>query len=201
MILYRNTKVKVYCPEWDTDYFNIVAGVLQGDSLALYLFIICLDYVLRTTIDKMKDNSFKLTKERHRRYSAQTITDADYTDDIALLANTPAKAKTMLHSLEWEDASIGLHVNTHKMEYMCFNQRGNISTLNSSSLKLVDKFPYLRSSVSSTETDINSWLAKAWTAIDRLLVIWKSDPTDKIKRIFSKQQLCQYCYMDALHGH
>ena len=63
---------------------------------------------------------------------------------------------------------------------MCFNQRGNISTLNGSSLKLVDKFTYLGSSVSSTERD-NMWLAKAWTAIDRLSVIWKSDLTDKIR--------------------
>ena len=45
-------------------------------------------------------------------------------------------------------------------------------------------FPYLGSSVSSTETDINKRLAKAWTAIDRLLVIWKSDPSDKMKRSF-----------------
>ena len=49
MMLYRNTKVKVHSPDRDTDYFNIVAGVLQGDTLAPYLFIICLDYVLRKT--------------------------------------------------------------------------------------------------------------------------------------------------------
>ena len=49
-ILYRNTKVKVRSPDGDTYYFNIVAGVLQGDKLAPYLFIICLDYVLRTSI-------------------------------------------------------------------------------------------------------------------------------------------------------
>ena len=53
MILYRNTKVKVHSPNGDIDYFNIVAGVLQGDTLAPYLFIICLDYVLRTLIDKI----------------------------------------------------------------------------------------------------------------------------------------------------
>ena len=67
---------------------------------------------------------------------------------------------------------------------MCFNQTGDISTLNGSSLKLVDKFTYLGSSVSSTETDISKRLAKAWTAINRLSVIWKSDLTDKIKRSF-----------------
>ncbi len=53
-ILYRNTKVKVRSPDGDAEYFDIVAGVLQGDMLAPYLLIICLDYVLRTTFDKMK---------------------------------------------------------------------------------------------------------------------------------------------------
>ena len=99
-ILYRNTKVKVRSPDGDTEYFDIVAGVLQGDTLAPYLFIICLDYVLRTSIDKIKENGFELTKKRSRRYPATTITDADYADDIAILANTPDQAETLLHSLE-----------------------------------------------------------------------------------------------------
>ena len=43
-----------------------------------------------------------------------------------------------LHSLERVDADIGHHVNVDKTEYMCFNQTGDISTLNGSSLKLVD---------------------------------------------------------------
>ena len=119
----------------------------------------------------MKDNGFKLAKEKSRGYPTQTITDADYADDIALLTNTPAQAECQLHSLERAATSIGLHVNTDKIEYMCFNQRGDISTLNGSSLKLVNKFTYLGSSISSTEKDINTRLAKAWTAIDRLSII------------------------------
>ena len=67
---------------------------------------------------------------------------------------------------------------------MCYNQTGDISTLDGTSLKLVDKFTYLRSSVSSTEKDIDTRLTKAWTAIDRLSIIWKSDLTDKKKRSF-----------------
>ena len=184
MILYRNTKMKVCSPDGDTKYFAIVAGVLQGDTLVPHLFIICLDYVLWTSINKIKENSFELTKKRSRRYTAQTITDADYTDDTALLANAPAPEETLLHSLERATAGIGLHVNAHKTEYMYFNQTGDISTLNGSSLKLVDKFNYLGSSVSSTETDIDTLLTTACTAITRLSVIWKSDLTDKMKRSF-----------------
>ena len=131
-----------------------------------------------------KYEEFELTKKRSKRYPATTITDADYADDIAILANTPDQAETLLHSLERAAASIGLYVNAHKTEYMCYNQTGNISTLEGTPLKLVDKFTYLGSSVESTEKDIETRLTKAWTAINRLSIIWKSDLTDKMKRSF-----------------
>ena len=76
------------------------------------------------------------------RTPQKTITDADYADDIAILANTPNQAETLLHCLERAAAGIGLHVNAHKTEYMCFNQTSDISTLEGISLKLVDKFTY-----------------------------------------------------------
>ena len=85
----------------------------------------------------------------------QTITGTDYAEDIALLATTPTQAKSLLHSLELAVGCIGLHVNAEKMKHMCFNQKGGISTLNSGSLKLVNNFKYLGSSISSTENDIN----------------------------------------------
>ena len=67
---------------------------------------------------------------------------------------------------------------------MCYNQTGDISTLDRISPKLVDKFTYLGSSVSSTEKDIDTRLTKAWTAIDRISIICKSDLTDKTKGSF-----------------
>ena len=140
--------------------------------------------MLRTSIDKIWENGFELTKKRNRRYPIKTITDADHADDIAILANTPNQAETLLHSLEWAAAGISLHVNAHKIEYMYFNQAGDISTLEGTSLKLGDKFTYLGSSVSSTEKDIDTRLTKAWTAIDKLSIIWKSDLTDKMKHSF-----------------
>ena len=193
-ILYRNTKVKVCSPDGDTEYFDIVAGVLQGDMLAPYLFIICLDYVFRRSIDQIRENGFELTKKRSRRYPAKTITDADYANDIAILANTPKQAETLLHSLEWAATGIGFHVNAHKTEYMCYNQTGDISTLAGTSLKLVDKFTDLGSSISSTEKDINTRLTKTKTAIDRLSIIWKSDLSDKMKRSFFQAVVVSILY-------
>ena len=89
-----------------------------------------------------------------------------------------------MHSLERAAAGICLHVNAQKTEYMCYNQTGDISKLDGTPLKLVDKFTYLGSSVSSTEKDIDTRLKKAWTASNRLSIIWKSDLTDKMKRSF-----------------
>ena len=89
------------------------------------------------------------------------------------------QAEILLHSLEQAAAGIGLHDNAHKTDYMCLNQTGDISTL-----KLLDKFTYIGSSVLSAEKYIDTRLTKAWTAIDKLLIIWKSDLTDKMKRSF-----------------
>ena len=128
--------------------------------------------MLRSFIDKIKENGFKLTKERSRRYPAKTITDADYADDIALLANAPAQ--------NWiEPLPAWASMSTHTRQNIC----ASIKQVTSPH-KMVDKFTYLGSSVSSTETDIDTRLGKPWTAIDRLSVVWKSDLTDKTKRSF-----------------
>ena len=84
---------------------------------------------------------------------------------------------------------------------MCFNenQTRDTSTLTDSSLKLVDKLTYLGSSVSSTENDINTPRAKAWSAIDWLSVIWKSDLSDKIKHNFFQAAVLSLLYIDAPH--
>ena len=63
MMLYKNTKVKVNSLDEDTDYFDIIAGGLKGDILAPYLFIICLDNVIWTSIDLKKKKGVTLTKK------------------------------------------------------------------------------------------------------------------------------------------
>ena len=83
---------------------------------------------------------------------------------------------------------------------LCYNQTGDISTQERTPLKLVDKFTYLGSSVESTEKDIETRLTKAWTAIDRLSIIWKQTWPIKWNAVSSRQRSHRYCYMDALHG-
>ena len=151
--------------------------------IALYLLIICLDYVLRMSIDVMKEFLYFSIGKR-LKYPTRTITDAKYADDIAFLANIPTQSESRLQSLERATSGTGFPVNEDKTEFMCFNQRGDICILNERSLKLVDKFIYLGNNVLFIENDIKMQLAKVWATIDRLLVIWKSDLSDKIKRSF-----------------
>ena len=140
-----------------------------------------------SNVDRFNERKWLHTgKGKKQTIPAQTITDADYADDIALLVNIHAQAESLLHSLEKAASAISFHVNAYKIKYMIFyyNQRGNIFTLKGRSQKQVDKFTYLRSSVSSTENDISTRLPKAWSAIVRFSVIWKSDLSDKIKLNF-----------------
>ena len=65
--------VCVRSPDGETDFFDIVAGMLRGDTLAPYLFIICLAYVLRTSIDLMKENGLALPQRRSRRYPHERL--------------------------------------------------------------------------------------------------------------------------------
>ena len=118
---------------------------------------------------------------------------------IKCLENTFGK-QTLLHSLERAAASISLHVYAHKTEYMFFNQTGDIFTLNGSSLKLVHKFTYLGSSVSSTNTDIDTRLTKAWIAFNSYRSYGSQTWPIKRNAVSSKQRSCRYYDMDALHG-
>ena len=102
--------------------------------------------------------------------------------DLEFLANTLAQAESRQCSLEQAVGGIGLYANTNKTEFSCFKQESDISTW-SGRLK-VNKFSYLGSYISFTESDINTCLAKEWVAIDRLSIIWKFDLSDKIKQYF-----------------
>ena len=81
-----------HSPDRDDNFFNIVAGVLQRNTLAPYLFILCLDCVLYTS----------------------TMRDAEDTDDLGLLTITPAEAEFLQHSQQQVTGGTGLYMNVNK---------------------------------------------------------------------------------------
>ena len=99
-ILYINTHAMVRSPDGDTPFFKITTGVLRGDTIAPFLFIICHDYVLRNSIDCNTELGLQITERKSLRYDAVNITDADYADDIDITTNNLREANLLLHSIE-----------------------------------------------------------------------------------------------------
>ena len=60
----KNMKAMGHSPDGDTNFFNIVTRILQRDTLSPYFFTLCLDNVLRTSIDLIKENGFTLKRQQ-----------------------------------------------------------------------------------------------------------------------------------------
>ena len=186
MMLYKNTKSMVKSPDGDTEFFNITKGVLQGDTLAPYLFVLCLDYIMKMSADSNIDLGFTLQPSRSRRYPAIKITDADYADDLCIISDYLDNATVLLHQIEDIANKIGLVVNAKKTEFMAFNQlhTGSIKSMLNNNIHAVQEFTYLGSNIASTKHDMEIRLAKAWSALNKLDKIWKSHLPSHLKRHF-----------------
>ena len=186
--IYEDTQARVLSPDGETEFFRIRAGVLQGDTLAPYLFIIVLDYVLREAINGREDElGFTIKSRQSRRVPAVKITDLDFADDIALISDEIQQAQKLLSQIEISSAKVGLHLNAKKTEYMLYNQPviDEIKTRNNVTLKAVDDFKYLGAWMSSSEKDIKVRKAQAWQACHKLKKIWTSELPRKTKiRLF-----------------
>ena len=186
-VLYTNTQATVLTPDGETEPFDILAGILQGDTLAPFLFIIVIDYVMRTSVDSMKESGLLYQPRKSSRHPALYITDADFADDIALLSDNLAGAQALLSSLESAANCAGLHLNESKTECMPINVRNNqeIRTLSNNILKCVEDYKYLGSHIQNSEKDFNIRKGIAWTACNKMNKIWKSDLARDFKiRIF-----------------
>ena len=175
--MYKGTKAKVLSPDGETEPFEISSGVLQGDTLAPYLFIIVLDYALRKAINGREEElGFCLKKRRSRRIGPETITDLDFADDIALLSEQIVQAQNLLTGVEVQCGKIGLKINAKKTKTMVFNITDPVTiyTQDGSELEIVTDFKYLGSLTESTESDIRARKASAWRACNKLKKIWKS---------------------------
>ena len=183
-VLYTNTTSTVLSPDGETSPFSIEAGILQGDTLAPFLFIIVVDYVLRMSVDTISNNGLELSPRRSSRYPAKYLTDTDFADDIALVSQSLLGAQSLLQSLEQASNCVGLHLNETKTE--CINMCSSdtdfiIKTLNNTLLKMVSDYVYLGSYISSSEKDFLTRKGMAWSACNALHKIWSSNLTRAFK--------------------
>ena len=184
-VLYTNTRARVISPDGETDLFEIAKGVLQGDTLAPFLFVIVLDYAMRKAIEGREELfGFTITPRKSRRVPAKVITDLDFADDIALTSNRINQAQDLLLAVEAECKKVGLEINAGKTQFMSYNITDNIELWIANGTKIrraiVEKtkkqdFKYLGAWVDTTYQDIRIRKALAWSALNKMDKIWKSN--------------------------
>ena len=143
--LYTNTKATVITTDGETAFFDIKAGVLQGDTLPPFLFIIVLDYVLRLSLDTINEKGLQIHPRRSQRHPAKYLTDLDFADDIALTSDLVENAESLLQSLEKAASLVGLHCNESKTEFISTTPNCHLRSLAGAMITQVDDFKYLGS--------------------------------------------------------
>jgi len=153
------------------EFFDIVSGVRQGCILSPFLFIIVIDFVMRRTMDKSK---YGIVWQKRNR-----LTDLDFADDIAIVAEEENVCQEMTTKLEEQSAQVGLNISREKTKAMGITQHSSPQPIAvaQGNIEYVKRFTYLRSVISSdgdVEADINTRLAKAAAVFRRLDHVWRS---------------------------
>ena len=162
--------------------------MLQGDPLASFLFIICLDSALHSVITDSDGRTLKCCSSSH--HQAVVLADLNYADDIALLENTIKSAQNLLNRVEKASQDVGLFPNTRKIKYVQLNSSTNTSLVSSdgSPIELVQDFKYL-GGYTNSGCDMNTHIDQAWGALNSLDKVWKAAIKNEIKLKFSRLQL------------
>jgi hypothetical protein len=183
--LYSNHTARVLAADGPSESFSVDHGVLQGDTLAPFLFVVVLDLALRKALDRDPslmahvgdDWGFRLRRRDGSRKPALYVTDMVYADDIALLAPSFAVAQQMLDAVIRETRLAGLRVNAAKTKFLV---RGDLARsegkliVDGVSLERVNDFKYLGSYIGSTDRDIAERCNAASRAFGRLVPVWKA---------------------------
>jgi hypothetical protein len=185
MSIYYGAKAAVKANGNISDSFDLGVGVLQGDTLAPYLFVIVLDWVMRNAIDdSLGFPIIEPSKTKTRIIKPGLyLADLDFADDIALLSNNIDKAQKLLLSVEKWALKVGLKINVDKTVYLLVGNWDKSLTINlqlSSGVKLqaVNDFKYLGSWLLNSTNDFKIRKGAAWSACKQLNRIWRSDYLD-----------------------
>ena len=176
-LIYENSAAQVITPDGETSFFNILAGIFQGDTLAPFLFIVCLDYALKEAFKISDGNCGIIIEPKQGSRSPEIrLKDLANADDIAIINKSLDLAKNLLHCVESSARLIGLHLNAGKTEILtsCLEDTGEVKSLSGNVLKQVDNFKYLGAYLPNSYHDFNVRKGLAWTAINKLECIWKS---------------------------
>ena len=93
-------------------------------------------------------------------------------------------AEKLLKILETVAGSVGLYMNTTKTKFITVNTEGTITAQNGCDLEQVNNFDCLGGKIISLKNDIQVRTGSAWSALNKLTPIWKSNLDVSIKREF-----------------
>ena len=162
-VLYSDSKSAVMVDGNISEPFNVTTGVLQGDVLAPFLFIIMIDYLLQNAT-RDNDSGVLTHPRRSRRYPAKVLNDLDFADDIALLESTIPRAQEQLSRTAAAAEGIGLTISVPKTEYMTINCSSQPPLqVYGESINHVPDFKYLGSLMASSYKDLLRRKALAWS--------------------------------------
>jgi hypothetical protein len=169
--LYDDSRCCVKTESGATDFFRIDTGVRQGCILSPFLFLLVVDFVMR---DATREQQVGIPWTDQTR-----LTDLDFADDIALLADSYPALQALTTSLEDAAAKVGLRISTEKSKTMRagIGRQGAQIRVGNQPLEEVPQFTYLGSIVSvgnSADADVASRLGKATSTFQRLQRIWSA---------------------------
>ena len=179
MSLYSNTIATVITPDGLTDKFKTTSGVLQGDTLAPFLFVLLLDWVIRTAIPT-NENGFMLCRRMSSRHPEKRLSILGYADDLGILSSTMQEGQLMFDNLVRVASQVGLQINVQKTEVFTIPLNKNIQIFitdkddNRIALPRCNRFVYLGGLVPSSRDDFVKRKGLAWGAMNKMRPIFSS---------------------------
>lgn len=157
-----------------SDPFEVTTGVLQGDVLAPFLFVILIDYLMKSTTEGT-DAGVVTHPRQSSRHPAKVLNDLDFADDIALLESSIQKAQAQLSRTATAAKSLGLTISVPKTEFMTINCCPQPPLqVYGENINHVSNFKYLGSMMASSTSDLARRKALAWSAFWKLERLWRS---------------------------
>ena len=119
-VLYNNSKSAVMVDGNISDPFQVTTGVLQGDVLAPFLFIILIDFLMTKATEDTDSGVFTHPRQS-RRHPGKMLNDLDFADDITLLESSIPSAQAQLNRTAAAAEQLGLIISVPKTEDMTIN--------------------------------------------------------------------------------
>ena len=168
--LYENNAAAVKVGNEVSNWFCIKSGVKQGCVLSPFIWIILMDFVLRS--------SGKATGDHRIKWGGKTLLDLDYADYLSILDESVSKMNEFLEVLRVQSARIGLKINVKKTRSLRLGiSEDEKVTFGNEKIDQVGSFTYLGSIISKdggSNAYVKSRIAKARGVFSQLKRVWKN---------------------------